>query len=379
MCRVKISHAGKDRDDHGLSPVLPLHKADQDKRVEEFFYGQEINVLRSTARSIYTSRNGDRHVFHHLQPKKGRRSFDVASKIDGAQWPRPHRARKHADVPLRMKLTVEHAENERKKWYNDEITRLSKQWRGQEIGDSSEIVSIRSFVPGPWVQPADTDQQSMFLIAPRRKYRGGSPPRRRRSADDKDWAYSGRSGPLPFLDYRAISSDAPSRSRNHSYHSGSSYYSGDSYDDSNESGPSTRTSKLVTKIMRFFGQAAAALVNVICCCAPCAIARGSLARRRRIRQFGRLQQAAIEPYGMGPASERQPARCMRCEECDEDFVQQASTRRRRRLNLAMHDESPYRAYLSFARQKKLASDALEWSMARFFSFIENRTLHHPIT
>jgi hypothetical protein len=357
--------------DGQMAPVLPVLKTDQDQRIQECFYGREIELLPFTARSVYSSRNGGKHIFHHRKPIS-RRSFDAAKRIDRYTWPRPHRARAYANIPLRLKDTMEYAENERKKWFDEAVAKLQRQWRREGSNDASDRASTRSYVPA-WVQPGDVDGLSLFPSDPERRYRDrphGRPRlQRRRSADDADSTYSGKFGPvaLPFLAERARS-----RTRRRSVNS-SSYYTGDSYHASNNRrGTPNMAGNFMTNMKKVFGQVAAALVNLICCCAPCAFARDTLARRQRRRHFGTLRQVSPEPDGMLSPLRLSQARCTRCEECDLDLKEEASTRRRQKVNLAARDNRTLSIYLDYARLKELGSEAGEWVLLRIDRFLESR-------
>ena len=347
----------KDSNNHRLAPTLPFLRADQRKRIDKF-YGREIHVLWPSARSIYRSRSG-RHIFHDLAPPVRRHSFDSKRQFYHKQRLRPHRARKHADIPLRAKREVEHVEQERKKWYKDEVARLAKRWRKEEQGRR-------------WVQPADMDQQSMFSIEEERMYSYRSSPRRRYSADDTDWVYPSRRRPLPFLDKSSTLSATPTRSISGGSYYDTSYDTSRSYHDRKMNWLSTTLVKLIRKLMSVSGQVAAASVNIICCCAPCAIAQTSIRKRRRRRRFGTWQEVQPETDSVKQAPGGQHDRCMRCEACDEDLFKQAATRQMHRPNLAIPHESLYEKYLSSGRLRQLNDDAGRWLVSRLGTRIKRR-------
>ena len=372
----------KDSKDHRLAPILPFLKADEHERIENFFYGREIKVKRSTARSIFTSRNGNCHVFHNLAIPVRRHSFDTGSQNYHRQRLQPHRARRHANIPLRSKCDAEHVENERKKWYEDELVRLAKR-RHKEERRRRRVQPSNTTDRRRWVQPSDMDQQSMFSIEEEGTYSHRSSSRRRWSADDTDWVYSSRRRQLPFLEQHSTSFDASNRSiSGGSYYYNSSYYTDSSYQDRKVNWFVTTLVKLINKLMSFLGQIVAASVNIICCCAPCDIARTSIRRRRRKRRFGTWQDVQLETDSVEQAPGVQQDRCMRCEECDKHLFEQASTRQRHTANLMLPDEKLYKKYLSSARLQKMLEAFTVWLLNKIGSYIMRRAYdeeYEPVT
>ena len=329
---------------HALAPTLPVLEADQDLRTHLLFYHKPIKPIWNTARFLYNSKNGGSHVFHQRRVLTRRLSLDeVQAK---SIWPRPHLARSLADIPLRTANATRHTEKERVKWYGEELRRLRKQWRGQHPDHQLRSRPRNRFETGPWVKPVDIQEGSMFSSSTQGLYdnpRSRSASRRRYSADDQSWAYRWRRDrPLPFLER----SSSPS----------ASYYS---YDNSISSrrrsrrSMSPQRSKFTTKIARFFRIVTAALVNLFCFCAPCAIGRDYAARRKRRRQFGTLQTIDDDPNAMQRARAGMPARPMRCTECDKDLLSRSTTRQVRRLVPEAYDSSSTSTYFSVARLERL--------------------------
>ena len=329
---------------HALAPTLPVLGADQDLRTHLLFYHKSIKPMWNTARFLYDSDNGGSHVFHHRRVLTHRVSLDDArAKM---VWPRPHLARALADVPLRMANATRHIEKERVKWYDEELRRLRKQWHRQHTDHQLRSKPRDRFDTGPWIKPVDIDEGSMFSSRTLELYnnpRSRSTSRRRYSADDQSLAYRWRRGrPLPFLER----SSSPS----------TSYYSSDSSISNRRRrgrSMSPKRSKFTTKIARFVRIVTAALLNLFCFCALCAIGRDYAARRKRRRQFGTLQTIDDDPNATHRAYAGMPARHMRCNKCDEDLLSRSRTRRVRLLIPEAYDSSSTSTYLSVARLKRV--------------------------
>jgi hypothetical protein len=327
-----------------IAPYRPVLKRDTDARAEEFYYGRQIYAKWSTARWMYKAKAGGTHIFHDTSIYMRRRaSFDNAPGLASSGSALPHKARPHAQVPLRMKSSTQRNEKDRLAWYNEQLTVESKIWLKRHVEDADHYSSDSEEKPS--VLPAMLDDISAFsLVGSNQDESSRSNTPRRWSADDESYAYEQFvDRPYPFFDkdastvaisdisHYATSTEGTTSARVAGYVG----IDGSTYSHSSLSSEERRRrrrqwlrAKSTTYRLCMF---LLGLFLFLLACAPCAMIAMSLRRRRRKYRFGPLTQVDKISNGLRSATSEVPARCMRCPECDEDLERLAETRTARSL------------------------------------------------